>query len=163
MTIIRTACALAIAIFTAMGMTGIAAVAANPSDDVSKTAPTTASGPAHAAASGDPLLEALLTELDRSKSQLRMDQVDPPYYIEYRVNDIDDYSAEAAFGALRENQRVRYRVIRVVVRIGDYKQDSYYGIAWVKLIFSRSTMTPSRCAIKSGWPPTTPTKKQWRR
>src|SRR5580693_1727329 len=83
---------------------------------------------AHPAANGDPLLDALMTELDRSKSQLKMDQVDPPYYIEYRVNDIDDYSAEAAFGALRENQRVRYRVIRVVVRIGDYKQDSYYGI-----------------------------------
>src|ERR1700729_3115596 len=82
---------------------------------------------AHPAANGDALLEALMTELDRSKSQLRMDQVDPPYYIEYRVNDVDDYSAEAAFGALRENQRVRYRVIRVVVRIGDYKQDSYYG------------------------------------
>ncbi len=74
------------------------------------------------------MLEALLTELDRSKAQLKMDQVDPPYYIEYRVNDVDDYSAEAAFGAVRENQRVRYRVIRVVVRIGDYKQDSYYGI-----------------------------------
>jgi TldD protein len=82
---------------------------------------------AHAAASGDALLEALLTELDRSRAQLKMDQVGPPYYIEYRVNDVDDYSAEAAFGALRENQRVRYRVLRVVVRIGDYKQDSYYG------------------------------------
>jgi TldD protein len=128
MTIIRTASAFAIAIFTTLGMTGIAVAAAKPADDASKTAPTAAPGPAHAAASGDPLLEALLTELDRSKSQLRMDQVDPPYYIEYRVNDIDDYSAEAAFGALRENQRVRYRVIRVVVRIGDYKQDSYYGI-----------------------------------
>src|SRR5271154_3633728 len=128
MTIIRTACTFAIAIFTTLGMTGIAAAAAKPADEASKTAPTTAPGPAHAAASGDPLLEALLTELDRSKAQLRMDQVDPPYYIEYRVNDIDDYSAEAAFGALRENQRVRYRVIRVVVRIGDYKQDSYYGI-----------------------------------
>jgi TldD protein len=128
MTIVRTGCAFAIAIFTTLGMTGIAAAAAKPAGEASKTAPTTAPGPAHAAASGDPLLEALLTELDRSKSQLRMDQVDPPYYIEYRVNDIDDYSAEAAFGALRENQRVRYRVIRVVVRIGDYKQDSYYGI-----------------------------------
>ena len=81
----------------------------------------------HPAAGGDALLEALLTELDRSKSQLKMDQVAAPYYIEYRVNDIDDYAAEAAFGALRENQRVRYRVLRVVVRIGDYKQDSYYG------------------------------------
>ena len=83
---------------------------------------------AHPAANGDALLEALMTELDRSKSQLKMDQVGPPYYIEYRVNDVDDYSAEAAFGAVRENQRVRYRVLRVVVRIGDYKQDSYYGI-----------------------------------
>ena len=82
---------------------------------------------ARAAASGDPLLEALLTELDRSKAQLKMDQVGAPYYIEYRVNDVDEYSAEAAFGALRENQHARYRVLRVVVRIGDYQQDSYYG------------------------------------
>ena len=81
---------------------------------------------AHAAAKGDSLLEALLTELDRSKSQLKMDQVQPPYFIEYRVNDVEDYSAEAAFGALRESQHAHYRVLRVVVRIGDYKQDSFY-------------------------------------
>jgi predicted Zn-dependent protease len=56
-----------------------------------------------------------------------MDQVAAPYYIEYRVNDVDEFQAEAAFGALRETQRVRYRVLRVVVRIGDYKQDSYYN------------------------------------
>jgi TldD protein len=98
-----------------------------PNDDAPKTNAASISAAAHAAASGDPLLEALLTELDRSKAQLKMDQVAPPYYIEYRVNDVDEYSAEAAFGALRENQRVRYRVLRVVVRIGDYKQDSYYG------------------------------------
>ena len=65
--------------------------------------------------------EALLIELDRSKSQLKMDQVQPPYFIEYRVNDVEDFSAEAAFGALRENQHAHYRVLRVVVRIGDYK------------------------------------------
>ena len=105
----------------ATGDTGSAA------DDAAKTAAPEPKAAAHAAASGDPLLEALLTELDRSKAQLKMDQVAPPYYIEYRVNDVDDYSAEAAFGALRENQRVHYRVLRVVVRIGDYKQDSYYG------------------------------------
>ena len=81
----------------------------------------------HPAAGGDALLEALLTELDRSKAQLKIDQVQAPYYIEYRVNDVDDYDAEAAFGALRESQRVRLRILRVVVRVGDYKQDSYYG------------------------------------
>jgi TldD protein len=85
------------------------------------------SASAHDAAKGDALLEALLTELDRSKAQLKMDQVEAPYYIEYRVNDMDSYSAEAAFGALRESDRQRLRFLRVVVRIGDYKQDSYYG------------------------------------
>jgi predicted Zn-dependent protease len=81
----------------------------------------------HPSAGGDPLLDALLTELDRSKAHLKIDQVPAPYYIEYRVNDVDDYDAEAAFGALRESQRVRLRILRVVVRVGDYKQDSYYG------------------------------------
>jgi TldD protein len=82
---------------------------------------------AHAAASGDAILEALLTELDRSKAQLKIEQVQAPYYIEYRVNDVDDYDAEAAFGAIRESQRVRVRILRVVVRVGDYKQDSYFA------------------------------------
>jgi TldD protein len=112
--------------------TGVAVRAANGDDPVKRSVSLVGGGAdsvtgAHPAAGGDALLEALLTELDRSKSQLKMDQVAAPYYIEYRVNDIDDYAAEAAFGALRENQRARYRVLRVVVRIGDYKQDSYYG------------------------------------
>ncbi|HEY2461513.1 MAG TPA: metallopeptidase TldD-related protein [Candidatus Acidoferrum sp.] len=94
---------------------------------VNKVDAATASAAAHAAANGDPLLEALLTELDRSKAQLKMDQVQAPYYIEYRVSDIDEYDAEAAFGALRTNIRSRYRILRVVVRVGDYKQDSYFS------------------------------------
>jgi TldD protein len=93
----------------------------------SKAAPDAAMVAAHAAAKGDGLLEALLTELDRSKSQLKMDQVQAPYYVEYRVNEVEDFSVEAAFGALRENQHIHVRVLRVVVRIGDYKQDSYFG------------------------------------
>jgi TldD protein len=93
----------------------------------SKTASDAAMVAAHAAAKGDGLLEALLTELDRSKSQLKMDQVQAPYYVEYRVNEVEDFGAEAAFGALRENQHIHVRVLRVVVRIGDYKQDSYFG------------------------------------
>jgi TldD protein len=79
------------------------------------------------AAKGDDLLTALLTELTRSYSQLKMDQVQAPYYIEYRVNDVDDYGAEAAFGAIVQSQRVHVRILRVVVRVGDYKQDSYFG------------------------------------
>ena len=82
---------------------------------------------ARAAANGDGLLEALLTELERSKAQLKMNQVATPYYIEYRVTDLDDLLLEAAFGAVRENRRTRLRVLRAVVRVGDYKEDSYFG------------------------------------
>jgi len=82
---------------------------------------------APASASSDLILAALREELDRSKAQLKMDNVAPPYYIEYRLADLEQYQAEAAFGALRENQRIHARNIRVVVRVGDYKLDSYYG------------------------------------
>ena len=80
-----------------------------------------------ALASADPVLQAMRAELDRSKSKLKIEDVAAPYYIEYRVIDFDDYSAEAAFGALRTDVRTRFRFLRVVVRVGDYKQDSYFG------------------------------------
>ncbi len=82
---------------------------------------------AKVAAKGDPVLGALLVEMERSKSQLKMDQLQTPYYIEYRVSDIEDFTTEAAFGATREDQKVHVRLLRVTVRLGDYKQDSYYG------------------------------------
>jgi len=75
----------------------------------------------------DVVLTAMRAELERSKSQLKMDQVAAPYYIEYRIFDIDQYSAEAAYGSLRGDVRARIRFLRAVVRIGDYKQDSYFG------------------------------------
>src|SRR5580692_4085183 len=70
----------------------------NPSDANPSPSATAA---AHEAAKGDPLLEALLTELDRSTATLKMDQVQRPYYLEYRVHDVEEYNAEAAFGGLR--------------------------------------------------------------
>jgi len=94
--------------------------------DDSKSAPDPMVA-AKTAVNGDPLLQALMTELERSKAQLKMDQLAAPYYIEYRVSDVEDYSTEAAFGATREDQRVHVRLLRVVVRLGDYKQDSYFS------------------------------------
>jgi predicted Zn-dependent protease len=94
---------------------------------VASAANASAMAAAEQAAKGDALLEALLTELTRSYSHLKMDQVQAPYYIEYRVNDVEDYNAEATFGALVQSQRVHVRILRVVVRIGDYKQDSYFS------------------------------------
>ena len=78
-------------------------------------------------ASDDILLRALREEMERSKDKLKMDGVAAPYYIEYRVTTVDQFEASAVFGALRNQQRQSGRLFRVVVRIGDYKQDSYYG------------------------------------
>jgi TldD protein len=106
---------------------GWIALPARAESDAARSSPDVAMVAAHAAAKGDGLLEAMLTELDRSKAQLKMDQVQAPYYIEYRVSEVDDFGAEATFGALRESQHAHVRVLRVVVRIGDYKQDSFFG------------------------------------
>jgi len=126
--IARATFTLAFALLLILGGTSLyAAKHSRVSDDATKTPVSDSLAASRAAAGGDMLLEALLTELNRSKAQLKMDQVAAPYYIEYRVNDVDEYQTEAAFGAVRESQRVRYRVLRVVVRIGDYKQDSYYN------------------------------------
>src|SRR5260370_1448012 len=50
-----------------------------------------------------------------------------PYYIECRVTEIDQFDASAVFGALRNQQHNHGRLLRVVVRVGDYKQDSFFG------------------------------------
>ncbi len=78
-------------------------------------------------ASGDVVLRALREEMDRSKAQLKMDNVQAPYYIEYRVTELDQFDASAVFGALRNQQHDHARLLRVVVRVGDYKQDSFFG------------------------------------
>lgn len=78
-----------------------------------------------AEAASDPILRALQTELTRSKAQLKMDNVDSPFYIEYRVFDVEQFEADAAFGALRDQNRTRLRLLRAVVRLGDYKLDSF--------------------------------------
>ncbi len=79
------------------------------------------------AASEDPVLRAMLAELQRSKTQLKLEDTQSPYYVDYRLMDVDQFVAEAAFGALRTSMRTRIRMLRIVVRVGDYKHDSYFG------------------------------------
>jgi TldD protein len=108
-------------------LAGTATVLPSSAADGDRSASDAAIEKAREVAKGDVLLEALLTELERSTDHLKMDQVKPPYYIEYRVDDVENLDLEAAYGALLSDQRQRLRVLRVVVRIGDYKQDSFYG------------------------------------
>ena len=74
----------------------------------------------------DPVLQAMRTEMERSKAKLKLEQMAAPYYIDYRVTDTENIVTEAAFGALRTDFHAHVRLLRVTVRVGDYKQDSFY-------------------------------------
>ncbi len=75
----------------------------------------------------DLLLKAMLTELDRSMSQLQLPGFAKPFFIQYRIEDVDDYQTKAEFGASEGGQRTHQRVARITVRVGDYKTDSSGG------------------------------------
>jgi len=75
----------------------------------------------------DVLLRAMQAELDRNKAQLKMEGAPAPYYLEYRVAEVNEYEAHAGFGSVTMETRTDMRFLRAVVRIGDYKDDSYFG------------------------------------
>jgi TldD protein len=76
---------------------------------------------------GDPILKAMLAELKRSQEKLQFGQFQRPYFIDYQVTEVQDYSSDAILGAIRSDDMNVGRLVRVVVRIGDHKQDSYFG------------------------------------
>lgn len=78
-------------------------------------------------AAEDPILAAMFTELDRSVAQLQLPGFQKPFFIEYRIEDIDDFETRATFGATQGASRNHGRVARVTVLVGDYKTDSSGG------------------------------------
>src|ERR1700681_4291974 len=71
----------------------------------------------------DVILRAMKDELERSR-QLRIVSLDAPYFIEYRVEDVIDFSATATLGALISSNLAVLRVPTVRVRVGDYIFDN---------------------------------------
>jgi TldD protein len=72
----------------------------------------------------DPLLRAMLEELDRSKTGLQLKGFEKPFFIQYRIEDVDNFETKAEFGATEGSQHTHERVARITVRVGDYKSDS---------------------------------------
>jgi predicted Zn-dependent protease len=82
-----------------------------------------------AAADSDHTLAAMQDELDRSRTRLELtipgtNQPARPYYIQYRVLDLDVRTIVAEFGALVSSTRGRNRIMSVDVRVGDDNLDS---------------------------------------
>jgi hypothetical protein len=72
----------------------------------------------------DPVLKAMLEELDRSRRQLQLQDMQKPFFIQYALDDLDNYDAYVIYGALSVQREQHRCVVRVTVRIGDYKTDS---------------------------------------
>ncbi len=84
---------------------------------------------AQAPADKDHTIQAMRDEMARSKARLELklpqsDQPVRPYYVEYRLLDLDIREVVGQFGALLSANRSRSRVMNVSARIGDYKLDS---------------------------------------
>src|SRR5260370_24138738 len=72
----------------------------------------------------DKTLAALHDELQRSKDRLALPGQERPYFIEYRLLDLDERVISAEFGALLTSGTTRNRFMSVDVRVGDYNLDS---------------------------------------
>jgi len=72
----------------------------------------------------DPVLKSMLIELDRSRDQLQLKGFEKPFFLQYRIEDIEDYQTKGDFGASVGEEHRHQRLARVTVRVGDYKIDS---------------------------------------
>lgn len=77
----------------------------------------------------DQTLRAMRDELARSKARLELripgtDQPVRPYYIEYRLLDLDVRAVVSEFGALISSTTTRNRFMNVEARVGNYRLDS---------------------------------------
>lgn len=111
---------IAVAVFAAMMSAG--AVSGYAAEGVAPSA----SSREHAAAQ-DPVLRAMSAEMDREKADLVLPGMERPYFIEYRVDDFTTFEAVANYGALVREENGHQRVVRVIVRVGDYHTDSSSG------------------------------------
>src|SRR5260221_1402177 len=84
---------------------------------------------AQATKDNDQTLRAMHDEMSRSKDRLEL-TIDAngkpvrPFYIEYRLLDLDVREIAAQFGALISTTKTRNRFMNVEARVGDYRLDN---------------------------------------
>ena len=72
----------------------------------------------------DVLDKAMRDELARSVEKLRMEGLDKPYFIAYRVMDRTEQNVRATFGSLSARNQFHSRFLAVELRVGEYKLDN---------------------------------------
>ena len=72
----------------------------------------------------DQTLHAMHDEMERARTRLQLPGVEKPFYLEYRLMDVDVRAVTASFGSLINSSTTRNRFMSVEVRVGDYHLDS---------------------------------------
>ncbi|SRR6266496_709383 len=72
----------------------------------------------------DVVMKAINDELARTVSQLHVPDLEKPYFISYRVDDVDSAMISATLGSVTQSNPIRARIIGVEVRVGDYAFDN---------------------------------------
>lgn len=70
------------------------------------------------------LMQAMRDELARTMDELRMEDMDRPYFVAYTVRDTAQVSTGASFGALLPSSKSRSRRLSVELRVGDASFDN---------------------------------------
>jgi TldD protein len=112
--------ALAFSFTTASACTKAEAAAAPPPRTTTKVTVQAAG----TAADNDQTLRAMHDEMERNRARLVLPGVEKPFYLEYRLLDVDVRTVTASFGDLVSSTTTRNRFMSVDARIGDYHLDS---------------------------------------
>jgi predicted Zn-dependent protease len=88
-----------------------------------------AAAAAQAPQDNDHTLQAMRDEMERAKTRLELkipniDQPVRPYYVEYRLLDLEVREVVAEFGTILSSTQTRNRFMNVAARVGSYKLDS---------------------------------------
>jgi len=71
----------------------------------------------------DALFRAMRDEIERSR-KLSLPNLEPPYFIQYGIDEQATFQVSASLGGLLTQRRERFRLPEVQVRVGDYKFDN---------------------------------------
>src|SRR5690349_15638506 len=74
-------------------------------------------------AAPDPMFQAMHDEMERAR-KLTLNNLEAPYFVQYLIDESDNFAVSASPGGVVSRRRSRYREPEVKVRVGDYKFDN---------------------------------------
>lgn len=90
------------------------------------------------------VLNGMTVELNRSMKQLKLKDFEPPYFIAYALEQVEDVVVSGKYGAITTNDSSQQRTAYVEVRVGDYSFDNFANVDGES--FRMSDYQPDRSA-----------------